>query len=72
MNLTSGAQVFQPCSQKLIHSFLSEDFLDLGSDFGQRNVRGPGLVKLRQKLLVVVALDALGIHSHRRTKPGIH
>src|SRR5438477_13131979 len=41
MNLTSGAQVFQPCSQKLVHLFLSEDFLDLGRDFGQRNVRGP-------------------------------
>src|SRR6266513_4174195 len=56
MNLTSGAQVFQPCNQKLVHLFLSEDFLDLGGDFGQRNIRGTAVVKLRQKLLVVVAL----------------
>src|SRR5205807_8834475 len=72
MNLTSGAQVFQPCSQKLVHLFLSEDFLDLGRDFGQRNVRGTAVVELGQKLLVVVALNALGIHSHCRAKPGIH
>ena len=58
-DLASRPQVLQPGGEQLSDFLLGKEFLDFPGNFSQRNTLPARLVKLRQKLLLVIALDAL-------------